>query len=83
MWFPGPSVRFTHHNKYLNECGPPDRCARSHAIQQTTRQRTAFDLVDHLAADGALSVIERAMRHGRLSVTALREVAIGKTFHRP
>ena len=56
---------------------------RSDGIRVTTRQRTAFDLVDHLDAEDALSVIEQAMRDGRLSVAALREVAIEKTFRRP
>lgn len=49
---------------------------RNDGIRVTTRQRTAFDLARELHPDDLLSVIEQAMRDGRLDDDDLREVAV-------
>lgn len=55
---------------------PGDIVERPDGIRVTTRQRTAFDLARHLDADSLLSVIEQAMRDGRLDEQAMRAVAV-------
>ena len=49
---------------------------RPDGIRVTTRQRTAFDLARVLGPDDLLSVIEQAMRDGRLVDDDLRQVAV-------
>jgi very-short-patch-repair endonuclease len=55
---------------------PHDIIERSDGIRVTTRQRTAFDLARVLPSHDLLSVIEQAMRDGRLDDGHLRDVAI-------
>ena len=53
-----------------------DVLSRPDGIRLTSRARTAFDLARFLGPDDLLSVIEQAMRDGRLDEADLRTVAV-------
>lgn len=55
---------------------PEDVVVRGDGIRVTTRERTALDLARSLNPVDLLSVVEQAMRDGRLSADDMRRVAV-------